>query len=383
MLRNEQAVIQRNSTNYSTDRAKCKEGDVVWYLTPRLVPGKPQKHTQGWTGPWTVTKVVAPVLVRIRPKNNEGKEITVHFSRLRDYHGPTENTVPRRLGLTDEDEDEDNDEIALHRVKPRPEVGVPVYIPVPDAGAQIQDKAEAFKDQVAEEPGQPPPAVPQEVQDEIMEEPPEPPVTTEATEMEELNKPEKQVRMEEDKSTSEDEAMVPKPRGIIRRRNEVSETANDSGPDRPTRTGRTRRVRAKVAKLLSPTSSSEEIDAISIPTGVGSSMPHVSKAGIIQIGVASDTLFPPNAWQQIDINLTLGLASGQAAQLTANHELSKRGILTPGALITSEDTQRIKVWFLNTKDKEIEVKAGTVLLQGIVLSNEDDVKFCETANLRY
>ena len=383
MLRNEQAVIQRNSTNYSTDRAKCKEGDVVWYLTPRLVPGKPQKHTQGWTGPWTVTKVVAPVLVRIRPKNNEGKEITVHFSRLRDYHGPTENTVPRRLGLTDEDEDEDNDEIALHRVKPRPEVGVPVYIPVPDAGAQIQDKAEAFKDQVAEEPGQPPPAVPQEVQDEIMEEPPEPPVTTEATEMEELNKPEKQVRMEEDRSTSEDEAMVPKPRGIIRRRNEVSETANDSGPDRPTRTGRTRRVRAKVAKLLSPTSSSEEIDAISIPTGVGSSMPHVSKAGIIQIGVASDTLFPPNAWQQIDINLTLGLASGQAAQLTANHELSKRGILTPGALITSEDTQRIKVWFLNTKDKEIEVKAGTVLLQGIVLSNEDDVKFCETANLRY
>ena len=112
-------------------------------------------------------------------------------------------------------------------------------------------------------------------------------------------------------------------------------------------------------------------------------MPHVSKTGIIKIGVKHDTLFPPNAWQQIDINLTLGLKSGQAAQLTGDHELSRRGVLTPGALITSEDTQRINVWFLNTKAKEVEVKAGTVLLQGIVLNNKDEITFCESANLRY
>ena len=376
MLRNEQAVIQRNSTNYSTERAKCKEGDVMWYLTPRLVPGKPQKHTQSWTGPWTVVKIVAPVLVRIKPRNQEGKEITVHFSRLRPYHGPIENTVPRRLGLTDEDEDEDNGDITLQGSRPKPELGVPVYLPAPDPGTQIQDKEEAFKDKAAEEPGQPPPDVQQEVEDEVMKETPEPVVTPEITK-------EPDAKMEEDKSTSEEEAMVPEPRGVIRRR-EPSETANDSGPVKLMKSRRTRKIRAKVNKLLSATSSSDEgIDMITIPTGVGSSMPHVSKTGIFQIGLGSETVFPPNAWAYIDINLTLGLERGQAAQLTGNRELGKRGILTTGALITSEDTQRIKLWFFNTRDAEVEFKAGTALLQGIVLNNEDTIKFCETANLNY
>ena len=144
---------------------------------------------------------------------------------------------------------------------------------------------------------------------------------------------------------------------------------------------RTRRIRARVKRLVTSSESSEEIDALTVPTGVGSSMPSVKKSGIFQLGLAEDTVFTPRTWQQIDVNLTVGLKEGQAIQLSANPALGRRGILCNGSLITSENKDRIRLYFYNCKDSEVEIKSGKAILQGLVFKNEENIVFNPTANI--
>ena len=380
MLKNEKAVIERNSSNYVKEGQRVKEGDLCWYLTPRLVPGKPAKFTAHWTGPWVVLQQVAPVLVKVKPQNNEGKPITVHFSRLRPYHGPPTGTVPNHLALAGEDEDEDNSNITLHQSAAKPSITIPIYTPV--ATVPIQDKPNAAEDGVAEQPGEPDPGVGQQVQDEVVTEGniETEPNTNEETMVEESEptKPSTNVK------TTEME--VEPQRGVIRKSRELSATTSDAETDaRPalSKKPRPRRTRAKVSKLLSSSSSDEAIDAI-IPVGVGSCVPSVSPIhGKFKIGLAESNKFQPGVWQRLDLNFALGLVAGQAAQLTASSQLSNKGIIVNSITILPGDTDRLKCWFYNTKQHAVEVKEGVAVLEGIILTTNNDVKFKETGNLHY
>ena len=53
MRQNQQATIRRNTKLYSNSKS-FKVDDEVWYLCPRLVPGKPSKITDQWLGPYKV-----------------------------------------------------------------------------------------------------------------------------------------------------------------------------------------------------------------------------------------------------------------------------------------------------------------------------------------
>ena len=80
-------MIRRNAALYSGRRNEYQEGELVWYLCPRAVPGKPLKWTQQWTGPFRITQVVSEVLIKIRAIAGLDRELTVHLSRIRPYVG--------------------------------------------------------------------------------------------------------------------------------------------------------------------------------------------------------------------------------------------------------------------------------------------------------
>ena len=62
--KNEQ-TIQRNATQYTGATCKYAVDDLVWAFTKRRLPGKPQKITLSWTGPYSVVSMPSDVLVDI------------------------------------------------------------------------------------------------------------------------------------------------------------------------------------------------------------------------------------------------------------------------------------------------------------------------------
>ena len=85
--KNEQ-TIQRNATQYTGATCKYAVDDLVWAFTKMRLPGKPQKITSSWTGPYAVVSMPSDVLVNIRPANNvKGKQVTKHVTCIRRYNG--------------------------------------------------------------------------------------------------------------------------------------------------------------------------------------------------------------------------------------------------------------------------------------------------------
>ena len=73
-----------------------KVGDLVWSYCSRKVLGKPSKWTAQWLGPFRVVKILAPSLAIITAHQTEGREISVHITRLRKYHGTEQRRRPIR-----------------------------------------------------------------------------------------------------------------------------------------------------------------------------------------------------------------------------------------------------------------------------------------------
>ena len=152
-----EAQIVRNAMVYEGRADEWKPGNQVYYYTPRSVPGKSRKLTSTWLGPFTITRKVAPVLLGIKPSNQEGPERIVHISRLKAYHGNNGRTqlTPRQLDIEDEG-DEEGELITPSRPAPAPiELGVPVQMGT--AEAEIADKPGPSQDPVEEEVGGPGP----------------------------------------------------------------------------------------------------------------------------------------------------------------------------------------------------------------------------------
>lgn len=81
--KNEDAVIRRNALHYGGGDGKdFQVGQLVWYLSPLRHRNKPIKILNVWTGPHIILERVSDVSVVIRPKDYEGRPLTVHTTRL-------------------------------------------------------------------------------------------------------------------------------------------------------------------------------------------------------------------------------------------------------------------------------------------------------------
>ena len=56
--------------------------DLIWVFSKRKVPGKPNKITDGWTGPYRVVAKPAEVLLEVTPVGVEGRTFTIHVHRF-------------------------------------------------------------------------------------------------------------------------------------------------------------------------------------------------------------------------------------------------------------------------------------------------------------
>ena len=74
------AVIHRNSALYSGTPNEYRVSELVWYLCPRKVAGKPAKWTNNWIGPFRVTQILSEVLIKIKAISGLDRELTVHVS---------------------------------------------------------------------------------------------------------------------------------------------------------------------------------------------------------------------------------------------------------------------------------------------------------------
>ena len=83
--RNGDAVIRHNSNLYAGNQEDWEPGSLVWYCSPRPVPGRPEKVVNAWRGPFRVVQRVAEVLVDICLSGTEGKTLRVHVTCLKKY----------------------------------------------------------------------------------------------------------------------------------------------------------------------------------------------------------------------------------------------------------------------------------------------------------
>ena len=82
MRKNQDTVIRRNAKLYTGKDHDYQVGTKVWYLCTRGVTGKPNKITDQWLGPYTITKKLSQVLYCIVPDEPGGTPITTHVTRL-------------------------------------------------------------------------------------------------------------------------------------------------------------------------------------------------------------------------------------------------------------------------------------------------------------
>lgn len=97
------STIKRNSAGYKNLNKEYEEGDLVYYLCPRQIPGKSPKLTDQWLGPYKIVKQVNKVVYKIAPASHVGPSCVVHEARLVKYTGDNlKNRVPERLRIQDE-----------------------------------------------------------------------------------------------------------------------------------------------------------------------------------------------------------------------------------------------------------------------------------------
>ena len=103
MRESHQSTIRRNAAGYKGISTGLKKDDLVYYLCPRQVPGKPPKLTDSWLGPYRVVEQVNSVLFKIKPHLYDGPTICVHEARLIKCTEPVrKNRIPERLRIQDE-----------------------------------------------------------------------------------------------------------------------------------------------------------------------------------------------------------------------------------------------------------------------------------------
>ena len=89
MRKNSETTFARNAKLYTGSINNYAVGDLVWLFCKRKVEGKPQKITDGWTGPYRITRIPADVLLDITPAETAGRTFTTHITRVLPFSGRT------------------------------------------------------------------------------------------------------------------------------------------------------------------------------------------------------------------------------------------------------------------------------------------------------
>ncbi len=84
-------VTQRQKQEYTGKGNHFVVGDLVWLFTPPYTQGRgSRKFASGWTGPWTVDKIINKAMVRLLPDENWPVRVKpeVATDRLKPYYTP-------------------------------------------------------------------------------------------------------------------------------------------------------------------------------------------------------------------------------------------------------------------------------------------------------
>jgi len=84
--RNLAKEVARQQRLYTEPTVRYREGDQVWLYSPSLSTEVGRKLVRPWTGPWTVSKEISPVLYEIR--NRQGQVTPAAIDRLQPYTSP-------------------------------------------------------------------------------------------------------------------------------------------------------------------------------------------------------------------------------------------------------------------------------------------------------
>ena len=111
----QQRVIRRARRLYGQAQpgGPLQEGDKVWMFSPRT-SGASRKLATRWSGPWTISKKISPVVFKLKsgPWNQTMVEVTAGLDRLRRCrHVPDDPEVPHDLRLRDVDESDEFQEL--------------------------------------------------------------------------------------------------------------------------------------------------------------------------------------------------------------------------------------------------------------------------------
>ena len=371
------ATIRRNAKTY-LGTAHFEEGQEVWYLTARKVPGKSQKITNSWTGPWLIEKKVTEVLYRIRPKdaNSPHKPMTVNVSRLkRVLNTATKSRIPHNV--TFDEEDEDGEE--LHSGQFRPPLEVPVYTPT--HYPMMRDVGPTGGQDRAEESMSAPEQPPQIVQDAVV--PPVPPVQDPPTLPEEdITMPEAPTPVSGEDSTK---------RGTKRDAGTSGagvETRSNRETDSPLRKKNrqaaqsvrrgwkdfTKEVAGYEAAAKGESSSEEEMSLheLCIPVKSGAKPPYRATAGAAgyDFYLPNTVELAPGTVSCVDLGLALALPPCTYLQLHSRSSLAKKGITTLAGVVDSDYRGNISVLLLNTNSTPFTITRGQRVCQGVLLKYE-------------
>ena len=362
--KNGTGVLRRNAHQYEGKDNLWKVGDLVWYLSPLKLKNKQLKHTNAWLGPYTILERRAPVLLLIKPTNQEGTAKVVHIGRVRKYNGPPGGNQCKIPPQWAEGEDDPEAEAPEDRYY-APELGVPVHVPGPVP--EISDGIPVKQPDAMEEPvaaGQP-----QTVEDEILED--------EDTKGIPGGSGPKGIRRPLSSEAEGEEAPQRRQRRKLEpRRGERRPRSSDSSePQRP----QPKKQASQWKQLLKPGTESsspgwtsteeEEVATLAVKVQTGSNLPQKATAGAAGYDViSSETLsIPPNTTRAVDINLSMQLPPGYYAQLASRSGLAKKGVVVHAGVIDQDYTGPIKVLLHNTTQKPFIITSGQRIAQAIIL----------------
>ena len=363
MREKDQTLIKRNAHQYQGGEYKeIVENGLVWYYCPRQVPGKPNKLTSVWMGPYRVVKKIPPNLVKITAAHTQGRDLTVSVARLKIYKTDP-NLEHRRMPRErtwEEDDDSEAEDIIPFKERVGGNIVIPIQIGVPTT--DMVDLAEAMKDPVATE---------------------ETPVATRHVEVEDAVLPDT-----EDENMV-DESMVAGPPTVNERRPEPNQVPTQRREKRkriilnPNTDGSASEQEKTLPKRnrwkdLLPGSSSEwetdgevnmiKRDSIMVPRLRGSQLPYKATEG----SAAYDLRAPVNATVMpggrlvLDLNFSAAIPEGYALQLSSRSGLASQGLWTLAGVIDSDYRGSIKAILFNSNSSAFKITKGQRITQAFL-----------------
>ena len=423
-----EAVIRRNAALYSGKKNGYRVDQFVWYLCPRSIPGKPEKWSAAWTGPFRVTEIVSEVLLKIQAVAGLERLLTVHISRIRPYIGdiPVNAKVPKHLDLRTEDVE--GEEVAgggTERANLPHALGVPVKW-IGSATTEIVDKPKKIPP--IETAGRPPimesrtpeaggrrtppvskqtteePSGPSPLSEPMVEAPPVQEDSRALTDDDlEMTEPQEELRdelepeiapaagssMEPTGRRSQQSSMTLRSENSARKHKHstteyTSEEfmSEDGSPANGSKAGslqklarrtKKKKVESKMRALLNPnsTESSEEeaMMMITIPIQSACFTParQTTQAAGYDLESGITTEIPPGSTIALPTGLQMELPEGYFGKIESRSGMALAGLITVGGVIDSDFRGEVKVLLYNNSGHAQKIKKGDRIAQLVLL----------------